>query len=339
MSEDNYFKKIDWSIEYIYNGDSYLTLPVLSIPVKIESKIKNNADISKKIKEAFFLLSQTCIGNELLVTAQEQDVKVICDDDAFKDEDEIKAMFWQGDIYIRSDDNLEDLALSLVHELMHVKQRKQDILKVAGVTLRLDRAIQREWAIEAEADAAMAQFALELSKKQPEAPLSAWTSNKVLDVLQNKDALSYLVTQAVSEDSIWNGHHMAIQFELFYSNPYLRREYAKRRLDDFVKLKLKESFEFNVFLYRNDITEKEISNAFNYLGKPYLSKHVPHMNLLSGRNAAMPKNIKEDIINFYSGGFRLSHIFQRQAVKKIETYRDEDIAPKIYIGKPKNNKI
>ncbi len=332
-----------WSIEYVEDGKSYLTQPVISLPILATKSFFDTVDrdnnVSNKVEKALFMMSQTRIGRHLLKIGQEENIKITIDDERFENREGVKAELDKKDIFLQSKYEAEELAFSLIHELMHVSQDKKEILGGYLFSYRLDRAIQLTWGKESEAYSASAQFAAELSIGDPKAPENAWKNQSVLDILKVNDPVSHMITQAVlqnNEDDMWNGNHMAMQFHMFYTRPEDRDLYAQHVIEYFNKAKDALDVLQNLSLYTDDFDHSDLKKEFNYLGKPYLSNDSSGINLQSGNYGNMSKGIKEEIISFYDQFF-ISHGKQKKAVKKIETYDSSDVAPKIYISKNKGN--
>ncbi len=332
------YEDSQWQEKLLKDGKIYSICPTISLDIEIGDVVVGGLVAKQKIEKVFFLLSQTKIGQKLLSEGLKSDVKIIIDDKNFIGRESTNAYLWKNNIYMRSSMSSAELSLILVHELMHIQQNSYDIGVKHIHELRLDQAIQLEWAFEAEAYAVSAQFALELANRSKDAPKDSWTSYDAMQALKVEIPDAYLIACAISNiEDIYNGKHMALQFIMFYSDDYTRNIYANYMLAHFNRIKALDKIMVNARSYKKELPKGTIKDKFNYLGKAYLKEHAPESDLSNSKYySAMPKQVKNRIVEFYQNLSLITHFRQKRAVKNIPSYSKADIAPKIYIPKNSN---
>ena len=324
-----------WNEVLEEGGNKYSISSKISLELDIAcdedvDTIKDNFD------QAFFMLSQTVIGRHLLTKAKEHGVTIIVGNkDSFSDKEEhINAYITGLEIHMRAEQNPAHIAITLAHELIHLQQNEYQKNIEYLSDLRLDQAIILEWATEAEAYAASAQFALELANPPKDAPSNIWHSDIAMEELKHIDSVSYEIASLMHGSNIYDGQHMAIQFMMFYSNLSAREVYAEHMLEHFNKVRGLGNDLLDILSYKKKLDKKSIKGEFNYLGKAYLKEHIPELDIFSEEYySAMPTAVKKKVIEFYDDLPLLTHFFQKRAVKKLPTYNQEDINSRIKVYK------
>lgn len=247
----------------------------------------------EKLQTALDYLAQSPTGRDLLIEGQRHGYKIALDDmdGGYGFADCVRTKL----IVLNRAFSAESMALTLAHELAHVRQHESGGINSHKAAYRLDEGVRVTLAREADAFAHSVQVALELEKQGIAKPYQE---------LYRRGSFVAHVSRLFAQEKpemLDNGGIMAFAFETFYLHDPRRVKYAEGLVRDVAREAQRQEV-------KTGTTRLALGRAFNaavlkgkflFKGQPYLDRHAPGIDLDAPHYSGVPAKIRNTMIALY----------------------------------------
>ena len=267
-----------------------------------------------KLQAVLDLVVKSETGRELLTEAQKHGYKIMLEDltGGYGFVDCVKNKI----IVLNRNFPAEGIALTLAHELAHVRQKETGGIETHMGAYRMDEAVRVMFAREADAFAHSVQLALELKKQGIDGPYQE---------LYKRNSFVAHVSMLMAHEKpemLDNGAIMAFAFETFYLHDPRRVTYAKLLVKTVAadvhrqevktgtrKLALGKAFNAAV-----------LKGKFRHKGKSYLDEHLPELDLEAPHYSGIPARLRDAVNIIYERAEGLTEA-DKKALENMPAYR------------------
>lgn len=250
-------------------------------------------DDREKLQAALNYLAQSPTGCDLLLEASKHGYKIALDDmeGGYGFADCVSTKL----IVLNRAFSPESMALTLAHELAHVRQHEVAGLNSHKGAYRLDEAVRVTFAREADAFAHSVQVALELERTGEGGPYQ--------ELFRRGSFVAHVARLFAQEkpEMLDNGGIMAFAFETFYLHDPRRVKYAEGLVKDVAREAQKQEVSTGTaqLALGQAFNSAVLKGLFVFRGLPYLEQHAPEIDLEQAHYSGVPSSIRNAVNILY----------------------------------------